>query len=70
MSTKTNALLRVWHFYHEGFRSMTLGRTLWLIILLKLAIMFLVLRLFFFQPVLGGLSEQEKQEAVGRELLR
>ncbi len=49
---------------------MTLGRTLWLIILLKLAIMFLVLRLFFFQPVLGGLSEQEKQEAVGRELLR
>ena len=49
---------------------MTLGRTLWLIILLKLAIMFLVLRLFFFQPVLEGLSEQEKQEAVGRELLR
>ena len=70
MSTKTNALLRVWRFYYEGFRSMTLGRTLWLIILLKLAIMFLVLRLFFFQPVLRGLSEQEKQEAVGRELLR
>lgn len=70
MSTKTNALLRVWRFYYEGFRSMTLGRTLWLIILLKLAIMFLVLRLFFFQPVLEGLSEQEKQEAVGRELLR
>ena len=70
MSTKTNALLRVWRFYYEGFRSMTLGRTLWLIILLKLAIMFLVLRLFFFQPVLGGRSEQEKQEAVGRELLR
>lgn len=70
MSTKTNTLLRVWRFYYEGFRSMTLGRTLWLIILLKLAIMFLVLRLFFFQPVLGGLSEQEKQEAVGRELLR
>ena len=70
MSTKTNALLRVWRFYYEGFRSMTLGRTLWLIILLKLAIMFLVLRLFFFQPVLGGLSEHEKQEAVGRELLR
>ena len=70
MSTKTNALLRVWRFYYEGFRSMTLGRTLWLIILLKLAIMFLVLRLFFFHPVLGGLSEQEKHEAVGRELLR
>lgn len=70
MSKKANALVRVWRFYYEGFRAMTWGRTLWLIILLKLAIMFLVLRIFFFQPALSGLSEQEKQEAVGRELLR
>lgn len=28
-----NALLAVWNFYLEGFRSMTLGRTLWVIIL-------------------------------------
>lgn len=70
MSKKANALVRVWRFYYEGFRSMTWGRTLWLIILLKLAILFLVLRIFFFQPALSGLTEQEKQEAVGRELLR
>lgn len=36
-----NALLAVWNFYLEGFRSMTLGRTLWVIILLKLFVMFL-----------------------------
>ena len=30
-----NALLHIWNFYVEGFRSMTLGRTLWLIILVK-----------------------------------
>ena len=28
-----NTLLTIWNFYLEGFRSMTLGRTLWVIIL-------------------------------------
>lgn len=32
--------VNIWRFYLEGFRSMTLGRTLWLIILVKLFIMF------------------------------
>ena len=41
-----NALLAVWNFYLEGFRSMTLGRTLWVIILLKLFVMFFILKLF------------------------
>ena len=38
--------VNIWRFYLEGFRSMTLGRTLWLIILVKLFIMFFILRLF------------------------
>ena len=38
----------IFRFYVDGFRSMTLGRTLWAIILLKLFIMFAILRLFFF----------------------
>ena len=33
-----NTLLTIWNFYLEGFRSMTLGRTLWVIILLKLSV--------------------------------
>ena len=33
-------------FYRDGFRAMTVGRTLWGIILVKLAILFLVLKLF------------------------
>lgn len=48
---------------------MTWGRQLWWLILLKAAILFLVLRLFFFQPVLGGKSEAEKIEHVGNELM-
>ena len=53
-----NTLLSVWNFYLEGFRSMTLGRTLWIIILLKLFIMFFILKLFFFPDFLGDLTEQ------------
>ncbi len=34
-------------FYLDGFRSMQVGRSLWKIIILKLIIMFTVLKLFF-----------------------
>ena len=47
-----NTLLAIWNFYLEGFRSMTLGRTLWLIILVKLFIMFFILKIFFFPDFL------------------
>ena len=64
-----NTLLSVWNFYLEGFRSMTLGRTLWIIILLKLFIMFFILKLFFFPSFLGGKTTEEKQQHVGEELI-
>ena len=35
-------------FYSEGFSHMTVGKTLWAIILIKLFIMFIVLKIFFF----------------------
>lgn len=64
-----NTLVSIFNFYAEGFRNMTWGRQLWWLILLKASILFLVLRLFFFQPVLGGKSEAEKIEHVGNELM-
>ena len=48
-----NALVSIFNFYAEGFRNMTWGRPLWLLILLKVVILFAVLRVFFFQPVLA-----------------
>lgn len=66
-----NTLFRVWNFYLEGFRSMTLGRTLWLIILVKLFIMFFVLKLFFFPSYLSSQpTEQAKEEYVAGELIQ
>ena len=62
-------IFRIWEFYRDGFRSMTIGRTLWMLILIKLFIMFFILKLFFFPPFLKGKNTQEKQEYVGTELI-
>jgi hypothetical protein len=48
---------------------MTWGRVLWALILVKLFILFFVLRLFFFTPFLQG-DDAAKQEAVGQELIQ
>ncbi len=45
---KRNIFNRIFHLYYDGFKSMTIGRTLWAIILIKLFIMFAVLKIFFF----------------------
>lgn len=61
-------LKRVTRFYIEGFREMTLGRTLWAIILIKLFIMFAVLKLFFFPDLLAGKSPDERARTVMEHL--
>ena len=62
--------VRLFRFYYDGFREMTLGRTLWAIILIKLFILFVVLRLLFFPDVLGGKSAEERGEIVRNELIK
>ena len=66
---KDNLLRRIWFFYVYGFKSMTIGKTLWLIILIKLFIMFFILKLFFFPNFLKGKTEEQKQEYVSEELI-
>ena len=67
---KESIIKRVFHFYVEGFREMKLGKTLWLIILLKLFIIFFILRLFFFPNYLGQFdTDSEKEEHVSGELV-
>lgn len=61
-------IIRIFCFYRDGFREMTIGRTLWVIILIKLFVMFFILKLFFFPSFLSGKSEEEKQDYVGMEL--
>lgn len=60
-------LRKVVRFYLDGFREMTLGRTLWAIILIKLFVMFAVLKLFF-PDFLRGKEPRERSEHVLKEL--
>ena len=46
-----NAVKNFFLMYWDGLRSMTWGRQLWIPVIVKLLIIFLILRLFFFQPV-------------------
>ena len=49
---KRNIFHRVFYFYYDGFRSMTVGKKLWIIILIKLFIIFFILKIFFFPDIL------------------
>ena len=55
--------VKIFRFYRDGFRSMTLGKTLWKVILIKLFIMFAVLKLFFFPDFLITQFNTDEQRA-------
>lgn len=62
---------RVWRFYYDGFRSMTTGRSLWVLILVKLALFFLVMKLLFFPNLLERDydNDADRADAVRTSLL-
>jgi hypothetical protein len=64
------AMTSIYRFYVDGFKQMTWGRQLWWLILLKVIILFLVLRVFFFKPILAGKSEIQRIEHVSNELTK
>ena len=68
----SNLLQRLFRFYYDGFRSMTVGRTLWIMILIKLTIMFLTLRIFFFPNFLktNFETDEARSQYVLQELTR
>lgn len=61
---------KVVDMYVDGFKSMTVGRKLWAIILIKLGIMFLVFRLFFFPNILEENydNDEDRARAVAKNL--
>ena len=66
---KSSFFYRVFDLYYEGFRNMTLGKTLWAIILIKLFIIFVVLKLFFFPDFLKQHADGDKAGYVATELV-
>jgi hypothetical protein len=72
LNTFIKPFRRIFLFYYEGFKSMTIGKSLWLIILIKLFIIFVVLKLFFFPDLLkkNFKTEEEKGNYVIQELTK
>lgn len=60
-SMKRNIFSRIFRFYYDGFKSMTIGKTLWAIILIKLFVMFAILKIFFFPNFLKSNFETDEE---------
>jgi len=64
MKLNFSLLDRIFRFYYDGFRSMSSwGRKVWIIIIIKVFIMFAILKIFFFQDFLKSNYKDDKQRS-------
>ncbi len=71
MARIVSTIRKISGFYYDGFRNMSWwGNRVWVIILVKLFIMFLILKLFFFPDFLetNFRSDEERSEYVLEQL--
>ncbi|MCI2235578.1 MULTISPECIES: DUF4492 domain-containing protein [Helicobacter] len=63
-------LSKIFYLYYDGFRNMTLGKSLWLVIILKLLIIFGFLKIFIYDKSLktNFQTQEEKSEFVSKNL--
>ena len=65
----TRFIRNIYLLYKDGFAQMTVGRVLWKIVIIKIVIIFAVLKLFFFPDFLRQHSPGgDKAEYVSRQL--
>ncbi|EFP0985991.1 DUF4492 domain-containing protein, partial [Campylobacter jejuni] len=53
----------IFNFYKEGFKNLTLGKTLWKIIFIKLFVMFVILKLFIFDVNFNSIFKSDKEKS-------
>lgn len=58
-----NAAGKIISFYWQGFRSMRTGKTLWLIIIIKLIVIFGFLKLVFYPDLLQSRFDSDAERA-------
>lgn len=63
---------RVIDLYVDGFRNMTVGRQLWMLIIIKLVVIFVIMKMLFFPDLLQRDydTDSERAAAVRRSLTR
>jgi len=56
-------LKKVYFFYVEGFKNMKIGKKLWLLVIIKLFILFVVIKWLFFPNVLQTRFKTDAQRS-------
>ncbi|MCW1531153.1 DUF4492 domain-containing protein [Campylobacter jejuni] len=56
------SISQIFNFYKEGFKNLTLGKTLWKIIFIKLFVMFVILKLFVFDVNFNSIFKSDKEK--------
>lgn len=54
---------KIFLFYKEGIQNMTVGKQLWAIVIIKLFIMFAILKVFFFPNFLKTHFKDDQSKA-------
>jgi hypothetical protein len=58
-------ITHIYNFYSEGFKNMSKwGRQIWIIILVKLFIMFIILKIFFFPNFLKTNFDSDQERSL------
>ncbi|EGJ8758792.1 DUF4492 domain-containing protein [Campylobacter jejuni] len=57
------SISQIFNFYEEGFKNLTLGKTLWKIIFIKLFVMFVILKLFVFDVNFNSIFKSDKEKS-------
>lgn len=67
-----NPFKTIFFFYYDGFKRMKMGKTLWLIIAVKLFLFFFVMKFFFFQETLQTRfsNDTDRAEEVIQNLIK
>lgn len=60
---KPSLVRRIIDLYVDGFRNMTVGKTLWTVIIVKLILIFALLKLFFFPNFLSTNFSDDSERA-------
>lgn len=61
---KKSLVIRIFSFYRDGFRNLSSwGKQVWIVILIKLFIMFAILKLFFFPDLLQKNFSTDEQRS-------
>jgi len=73
MNSFVSLLNRIFRFYYEGFTSMSWwGKRIWLILLIKLFVIFIILKLFFFPDFLkrNYPTDEQRSDHVMEQLIK